>query len=208
MGVRAEEFVAQELRNPNPPEEDDQELARHLLERGVGLLDEEPEAVPAQAAAQPLALEEAPALPPAEAPAEARERADPDDVAPLPRPAVEPDTDAFNRRVNNRVDRTYIGQLVDIERDYIQKQQVDEERERQFRGAVLRMMETLLQLETERGRREEAHLRLEERRTIVKEEELRLKKRRLEGAANQGNAEGENHHDDANPVHAGGIAQV
>lgn len=93
---------AQELHNPNPPE-NDQELARHLLERGVGLFDEEEPEV-----------------------------ADPDDVAPIPRPPPEPDTDAFNRRINHRVDRTYIGQLVDIEREFFQRQRTAEEREERF----------------------------------------------------------------------------
>ena len=96
-------------------------------------------------------------------------------------------TESFARQENQRTDRTYIGQMLDIERDYFKRQEDLEQGEELFRLSVAQFLDSIaadfhqfVMLKTESARRDDAWLALEERNTRAREAEVDLKRHKLQ----------------------------
>ena len=169
-GETLDGFIDQTLQNPQEQEDDDGQLALSLLRRGNALLDEESE----------------------EGEAEGIE-----DTEPIPRPSTDStsgtrvaagqQTESFSRRVNKRNDKSYIGQMVEMEEAFLLKQDTVEQQEHEFRNSLLRVLEAfangftaLVSLEEERRRHEETLLQLTKRMVTAREEEVKLKRQKLD----------------------------
>ena len=123
-GETLDGFIDQTLQNPQEQEDDDGQLALSLLRRGNALLDEESEEEGAEGT---------------------------EETEPIPRPSTDStsstrvtagqQTESFSRRVNKRNDKSYIGQIVEMEEAFLLKQDTVEQQEHQFRNSLLRVLE-------------------------------------------------------------------
>lgn len=110
------------------------------------------------------------------------------DTDPLPRESTGPTTsDAMNRSNYKRMDKTYIGQLVDLQEKMMVQDNCVLEKEDQYRlrqGLLMDRLEQFMhqyvELEQEKIKLKERKLTLIERQLNLQERELRLKYPRLE----------------------------
>lgn len=139
---------------------DDSQLAMNLLQRGDDLL---------------------------EVPAPSEDDLDDADTAPLPRPSTSSlESEAFVRRRNQRRDKSYIGSMVDAEKEWMAYEREVEARSNQLSQRLVQLLEGVLaeahmynQIHAAEAEHNERRLRVEERTLALREEELRLKRLRL-----------------------------
>lgn len=112
-----------------------------------------------------------------------------DDLQPQPRDSTGSarESEGMTRYRTQRRDRSYIGMMVEAEREWLDRDRVNREKQQEFNSRLELLFDGLqytlhqiIQEQRERGAREERRLALEERKLQLHELRLRMKRRMME----------------------------